>query len=69
MSHQPGEDVFRSVLPEAIDWVHTVIYTTIKAMKFSHYVPICGGPIEIALISSDRKFRWVRHKRFDEALD
>ncbi len=56
-------------LREAIDWVHAVIYTTIKAMKFSHYVPSCGGPIEIAVISSDRRFRWVRHKRFDEALD
>lgn len=56
-------------LREAIDWVHTVIYTTIKAMKFSHHMPICGGPIEIAVISSDRRFRWVRHKRFDEALD
>jgi hypothetical protein len=56
-------------LREAIDWVHAVIYTTIKAMKFSQYVPTCGGPIEIAVISSDRRFRWVRHKRFDEALD
>jgi hypothetical protein len=56
-------------LREAIDWVHTVIYTTIKALKFSHYVPTCGGPIEIAVISSDRRFRWVRHKRFDEALE
>lgn len=55
-------------LREAIDWVHAVIYTTIKAMKFSHYSPICGGPIEIAVISSDRLFRWVKHKQFDEAL-
>lgn len=55
-------------LREAVDWVHGVIYTTIKAMKFSHYSPICGGPIEIAVISTDRPFRWVRHKRFDEAL-
>lgn len=55
-------------LREAIDWVHTAIYTTIKSMKFSHFEPVCGGPIEIAVISTDRRFRWVTHKRFDEAL-
>jgi hypothetical protein len=55
-------------LREAIDWVHSIVYTTIKAMKFSHLQPVCGGPIEIAVISTDRPFRWVKHKRFDEAL-
>lgn len=55
-------------LREAVDWVHSVIYTTIKAMKFSHHLPVCGGPIEIAVVSTDRKFRWVKHKRFDQAL-
>lgn len=55
-------------LREAVDWIHAVIYTTIKAMKFSHHLPICGGPIEIAVMSSDRRFRWVKHKNFDEAL-
>ena len=55
-------------LREAIDWVHASIYTTIKAMKFSHWKPYCGGPIEIAVISTDRRFRWVRHKNFGAAL-
>lgn len=55
-------------LREAVDWVHTIILTTIKAMKFSHHLPVCGGPIELAVISSDRPFRWVQHKQFDEAL-
>ncbi|MFH1732373.1 MAG: hypothetical protein ABIF82_12090 [Planctomycetota bacterium] len=55
-------------LREAIDWVYASIYTTIKAMKFSHLAPVCGGPIEVAVISSDRKFRWVRHKRMAEAI-
>ena len=55
-------------LREAIDWVNTVIYTTIKAMKFSHFAPVCGGPIEIAVISTDRRFRWVRHKSFGDAI-
>jgi len=53
---------------EAIDWVHASIYTTIKTMKFSHMAPVCGGPIEIAVITTDRRFRWVRHKRCDAAI-
>jgi hypothetical protein len=53
---------------EAIDWVHASIYTTIKTMKFSHMAPVCGGPVEVAVITTDRRFRWVRHKRFDSAI-
>ena len=53
---------------EAIDWVHASIYTTIKTMKFSHMAPACGGPVEVAAITTDRKFRWVRHKGFDAAI-
>jgi len=55
-------------LREAIDWVYASIYTTIKAMKFSHLEAVCGGPIEVAVITSDRPFRWVRHKRLGEAI-
>jgi hypothetical protein len=53
---------------EAVDWVHASIYTTIKGMKFSHLDPVCGGPVEVAVITTDRLFRWVRHKRFDAAI-
>ncbi len=53
---------------EAIDWVHASIYTTFKTMKFSHMAPVCGGAIEIAVATTDRKFRWVRHKEFDAAI-
>lgn len=53
---------------EAIDWIYASIYTTIKAMKFSHLAPVCGGPIEVAVITSDRPFRWVRHKRLGQAI-
>ncbi|MGA2058878.1 MAG: hypothetical protein ABSG67_00245 [Thermoguttaceae bacterium] len=75
-----GEDLYNLIVPfclgqpfdlpirEAIDWVHASIYTTIKTMKFSHMAPICGGPVEIAVITTDRKFRWVRHKTFDSAI-
>lgn len=53
---------------EAIDWVYTSIYTTNQAMKFSHLAPVCGGPVEVAVITTDRPFRWVRHKRLDAAI-
>jgi hypothetical protein len=61
----------RAYLPlrDAVDYVHSAIYCTIKAMKFSTRPQVCGGPIEIAVISSDRKFRWVRHKEWDAAIE
>lgn len=53
---------------DAIDFVNFCIHTTIKAFKFSNHNQFCGGPIELAVISSDRKFRWVRHKSLDAAI-
>jgi hypothetical protein len=53
---------------EAVDFVHTCIFSTIKALKFSNLHQICGGPIELAVITSDRKFRWVKHKTLDSAI-
>jgi hypothetical protein len=53
---------------EAIDFVHACIYSTIKAFKFSLSPQICGGPIELAVITTDRQFRWVRHKSWDSAI-
>jgi len=67
LSQQLGQPIDLP-LREAIDWVHASIYTTIKAMKFSHWAPYCGGPIEVAVVSTDRRFRWVRHKDFSAAL-
>mgnify|MGYP001033347178 CR=1 FL=1 len=53
---------------DAIDYVYSSIHCTIKAMKFSNMPQVCGGPIEIAVITSDRNFRWVRHKPWDAAI-
>jgi len=53
---------------EAIDFVHMYLHVTIKAFKFRFGPPVCGGPIEIAFISTDRKFRWVLHKEFARAI-
>jgi hypothetical protein len=56
-------------LREAIDWIFSSIFITIKAMKFYKDPPFCGGPIEVAVITADRRFRWVRHKGLDQALN
>ena len=53
---------------DAVDFVHTCIHSTIKSLKFSRWAQTCGGPIELAVITSDRKFRWVRHKDWDAAI-
>ena len=53
---------------DAIDFIHTCIFSTIKAIKFSNLPQICGGPIELAVITTDRNFRWVRHKTWDTAV-
>jgi hypothetical protein len=54
---------------DAIDYVYSSIHSTIKALKFSSLPQICGGPIEIAVITTDRPFRWVRHKTWDVAIN
>lgn len=53
---------------DAIDYVYSCIQCTIKAVKFSELPQVCGGPIELAVITTDRKFRWVRHKSWDAAI-
>lgn len=55
-------------LRDAVDFVHTCVHSTIKALKFSNFQQICGGPVELAVISTDRNFRWVRHKDWDAAV-
>jgi hypothetical protein len=57
-----------STLRDTIDFVYSSIHSTIKALKFSDLSQICGGPIELAVISTDRRYRWVRHKRWDSAI-
>jgi hypothetical protein len=55
-------------LRDAIDWIYSCIQGTIKGVKFSPWAPMCGGPVEIAVVTSDRAFRWVRHKSLDAAI-
>jgi hypothetical protein len=53
---------------EAIDFIHSYLHITVKAMKFSFGAPMAGGPIEIGFVSTDRRFRWVCHKSFSSAI-
>jgi hypothetical protein len=59
---------FTLPIQDAVDFVYSCIYSTIKALKFSNLSQICGGPIEIAVITADRPFRWVCHKAWDSAI-
>jgi hypothetical protein len=59
----------RLPIRDAIDFVHSYIFSTIKAFKFSSMSQICGGPIELAVIRTDRPFQWVRHKPWHAALE
>lgn len=54
---------------EAIDFCHMYLHLTIKGFKFRFGPPVVGGPVELAFVSTDRQFRWVRHKPFDSAIE
>lgn len=53
---------------EAIDFLYTYLHITVKAEKFKFGPPSCGGPIEVGFVSTDRTFRWVKHKPFFSAI-
>ena len=53
---------------DAVDFVHSCIVSTIKTLKFSRLSQTCGGPIELAVVTTDREFRWIRHKEWDAAI-
>jgi hypothetical protein len=53
---------------EAIDYVHTYLHITIKGAKFRFGPQLVGGPIEIGFVSTDRRFRWVCHKKHSSAV-
>jgi len=77
-----GEAVFREMtsdlplrgvreLPvrEAANYVYFLCYATTQAYRYKYGAPVCGGAIEVALITADRRFRWIHHKRMDSAID
>lgn len=65
-----NQSLMFSILPirDAVDFVHTCIRSTGKAMRFTDFPQVCGGSPEVAVITSDRKFRWVTHKSWGTAI-
>lgn len=65
-----NQNLMFSVLPirDAVDFVHTCIRSTGKAMRFTDFPQVCGGAPEVAVITTDRNFRWVTHKSWDTAI-
>lgn len=55
-------------LRDAIDYVHFLVYSTIKHFKFNHCAPVCGGKVELAAITLDRGFRRIRRKPLDSQM-
>lgn len=53
---------------EAVDFVHLIVNMTTKGVKFAQLPPVVGGPTEVAVITTDRPLRWVKHKPFDAAI-
>ncbi len=68
---QPLRAVIPVVMPvrDAIETVKSVLDVTIRVRKVSELGPSCGGPIDIAVITTDRRFRWVRHKPLSASLE
>jgi len=52
-------------LRDAIDYVHFLVYSTVKQFKFGHGAKLCGGDIELAVVTLDRGFRRIRRKPLD----
>lgn len=55
-------------LRDAIDFVHFLVYATIKLHRYKGGAPLVGGPIEIAALTADRGFRWILHKPLSESI-
>jgi hypothetical protein len=56
-------------LRNAIDYVHFLVYSTVRHFKFASGAPVCGGDIELAAITMDRGFRRIRTKPLDSEID
>lgn len=54
---------------EVIDYVYFLASSAVRLLRYRGAPPIIGGPIEVAVITSDRGFRWVLHKPLHDAID
>lgn len=55
-------------LRDALDYIHFLVYSTIKYFKFARGAPLCGGEVELAAITVDRGFRRIMRKPLDFCL-
>lgn len=53
---------------DAIDYVHFLVYSTVKHFKFTHAEPVCGGDVELAIVTRDRGFRRIKTKELSSEL-
>ena len=51
-------------IQNAINFAVYVLQTTIGYTTFESVTPSCGGPLQIAVISEDRGFVWVREPQY-----
>ncbi|MEX1229490.1 MAG: hypothetical protein WEB58_04575 [Planctomycetaceae bacterium] len=56
-------------LRDAVDYVHFLIYSTIKMHRYKGSKALVGGAIEIAVITGDRGFRWILHKSLSDSIE
>lgn len=55
-------------LRDAIDFVHFLVYSTVKMHRYKGGPAMVGGAIEIAALTADRGFRWIMHKPLKESI-
>lgn len=52
-------------LQDAIDYAYFLVHTTIEYQRFATMIPTCGGEIEIAVITYQDGFQWIKKKKLD----
>lgn len=54
-------DVFFDAMPvqDAVDYASFVLNTTIEYTRFTTQVAPCGGPLQVATILPDQRFKWL----------
>ena len=55
-------------LRDAVDFVHFLVYSAIRLHRYRGAPSRLGGPIEIAVVTADRGFRWVVHKSLQGSI-
>lgn len=65
LNSQPPTPVNHALMPlkDAVDYVDFLIDTTIKLQRFTVLPKVCGGDIDILVLTKDDSF-WYRHKLY-----